>query len=108
MHAGKPLKMVNQGIKSAMLHMGRALVGHPRMRLGRSIFSQDMHQTGFANTCFATEKHHLAHPQLGLFPSLAQQSGFLLSANKRCQPCVGRGFKTALGTAFAYNAMDGD
>lgn len=80
--------------------IGGAATFPPRMRLICHVVFQHLHQPGFANAPFPSQKHDLPLSSLSLLPTLQQQSDFLLSTDKWGQTSRGSNVKAALDTTF--------
>ena len=67
--AQQALEVRNHWVEGTVGMIGRTAKRQARTSLMPDVLPQRLHQSRFANTCLATEQHHLAQPFLTLLPA---------------------------------------
>jgi hypothetical protein len=100
------VQMVDDGVQSTLLVIGRAAPLNPGVRLVSDVVFQHLDQTGFAKAGLAAEQHHLPQAGFGLVPAPLQERHFFFAPYEWGQVGRGDGIEAALHTTLGYHAID--
>ena len=77
------VQMIDDGVQSTLLVIGRAAPFDAGVRLVGDVVFQHLDQPGFANAGLAADQYHLPEPGFGLLPAPHQQRHFLVAPDYR-------------------------
>jgi hypothetical protein len=98
--------MVDDGVKGALLVIGRSPPLNPGMGRRGDVLFQHLHQAGFANAGLAAEQYHLPHVCGGLVPPPLQEEHLFVPAYQRGQAAWRDDVESGLRPTLVQDPID--